>query len=160
MFRRIAACVTGFALSVAVVGCGSGPKYYSVEGIVTVDGQPLEGATVTFQNDKGLAVGMTSASGKFKLLSGGQEGALGGTYKVTVKKVEVKTADTTSAGGDPTKAYLDYMKANNAKMEKGTFVIPKPKSEIPEKYSQPGAIPDQVVPASGEIKIELSGLKK
>jgi hypothetical protein len=80
-----------------------------------------------------------------------------GTYKVSVTKVHVNTSGPPpSAQMDPTKAYQEHMKANNMKMgSRGTMEQVKPKSEIPERYSKPGSIPDQVVPASGTITIEL-----
>jgi hypothetical protein len=157
MFHRFIRCSL-FLLGAAAAGCGGGTKMYPVEGTVTLDGQPLEGAVVTFTSSDGNAVatGVTSASGKFKLLSGGQEGAKAGTYKVTVNKTAVKDSaaaviDTTN----PTKSYTDFIKASGGKATDKGITLGKPKSEIPDRYGKAGSLPDQVIPASGEITIEL-----
>ena len=82
-----------------VSGCSggsSGPKTYRVEGTVTHNGTPVEGATVSFNSTDstgGSASARTDASGKYKLMSSfGSEGTTPGTYSVTVSKREgVKT---------------------------------------------------------------------
>ncbi len=47
------------AMVVGLAGCGQkGPKVQYVEGVVTLDGNPVEGATVGFspvEKDKGMA---------------------------------------------------------------------------------------------------------
>jgi hypothetical protein len=95
--------LVGVAFSLAAVGCGSrGPAVQMVEGVVTLDGEPLAGATVSFSpaGSKGAlpAAGLTGADGTFRLnavhgaASGG--GTTVGEYVVTVTKDEV-----TDAGG-------------------------------------------------------------
>jgi len=163
--RRFASlfCFTA-AVAFSVVGCGGDVKHYPVEGIVTLDGQPLEGATVTFGNATITASGLTTASGKFKLITGGQEGVPAGTYQVVVTKKENvagSAASTVAAETkDSGKAYQEYMKQKGMKVgQKGVEGgKEKDKSEIPEKYSK-GALPDQVVPTSGPVTIELSSKK-
>lgn len=91
------------ALLIAVTGCGPGGsaaiKTDLVEGVVTLDGQAVEGATVTFvpvQEGAGAAAtGMTDAAGKYRLtaVGEGQGGAAGagtlpGEYYVGVLKDE------------------------------------------------------------------------
>jgi hypothetical protein len=89
----------GALIIVAVVGCGkqTGPQVQFVKGIVTLDGQPLEGATVSLTPKAGStglpAYGMTKAGGYYVLTSsrGGAvgAGAVAGDYLVTVKKMQV-----------------------------------------------------------------------
>jgi hypothetical protein len=89
----------GALIIVAVVGCGkqTGPRVQFVKGIVRLDGQPLEGATVSLTPQAGgtglPAYGMTTAGGEFVLTSarGGavNAGAVAGDYLVTVKKMQV-----------------------------------------------------------------------
>jgi hypothetical protein len=73
-------------------GCGSGSSgQLPVNGIVTMDDQPLDGAAVTFfPEEKTGAVGgsaMTGNDGKFVILGPkGERGLVPGTYKVTVSK--------------------------------------------------------------------------
>ena len=89
----------GALIIAAVVGCGkqTGPRVQFVKGVVTLDGQPLEGATVSLTPQAGgtglPAYGMTTAGGEFVLTSarGGavNAGAVAGDYLVTVKKMQV-----------------------------------------------------------------------
>jgi hypothetical protein len=98
----IAAFITAAVLS--AIGCGksAGPvvKTEKVEGVVTLDGQPVPGATVTFVPVVGSsgasATGTTDSEGKYELTavgagSGAQPGAgtLPGEYNVGVRKVSV-----------------------------------------------------------------------
>src|SRR5688572_7135503 len=83
----------------AVVGCGPDtshlPATVPAEGIVTLDGQPVENATVMFIADTGNhhATANTDAQGKFRLSAFKEkEGAVPGTYKVEVNKTIVSGA--------------------------------------------------------------------
>ena len=81
-------------------GCGPkghGLKVEYVEGVVTLDDQPLEGASVTFvpKTEGGKeesASGYTNESGMYKLSSMNgdpEKGAVAGDYVVNVSKVKV-----------------------------------------------------------------------
>lgn len=68
-------------------GCGGGPKYYEVHGLVTFEGEPLEDVQVSFlPDDPGMptASGVTHNGGEFYLFSGveGRRGVQAGTYRV------------------------------------------------------------------------------
>ncbi|GIW99923.1 MAG: hypothetical protein KatS3mg111_3256 [Pirellulaceae bacterium] len=73
-------------------GCG-GDKLPTVpvSGVVTLDGKPLEGATVTFVPQSPgarTASALTGSDGRFVLTTvKGGDGAVPGTYAVTIKKV-------------------------------------------------------------------------
>jgi uncharacterized protein (TIGR03067 family) len=71
-------------------GHKNGTKLASVEGTVTLDGQPLPMAKVEFvPPDKGgrRARGTTDEDGKYKLVTAGkEEGILAGPYKVVITK--------------------------------------------------------------------------
>jgi hypothetical protein len=79
-------------LSVSCVGCGgnSNPTTYKVIGVVTVDGKPIDGATVSFTdvaNGPHAAVSKTDSEGKYALTTfEAGDGAVPGTYKVSVTK--------------------------------------------------------------------------
>ena len=93
-------------LVVAVSGCGPSatgdlPATVPAEGVVTLDGSPVDGATVTFLADAGShhATATTDASGKFALRAFSEKsGAVAGSYKVEVNKTIV--SDGSSGGGD------------------------------------------------------------
>lgn len=116
------------SLLVLVSGCGgapAGPTLYAVKGKLTVEGEPLPNATVTFQPASGpVATGMTNANGEFTLKTGTQEGAVAGTHQVAIvatsgeKIMENPTPDDLAA------------------MSLSGKPLPQPKSLIPERYSK------------------------
>lgn len=100
-FRTILACL---ALPL-FVGCGNGLA--TVEGTVTLDGQPIAGGpgmygTVSFypENGSGVpAVGIIDEAGRYELKSGSRDGVEPGAYLVgiAVKKITMPT----TPGGMP-----------------------------------------------------------
>lgn len=84
-----------------LVGCGGVESGIPVTGVVTLDGSPVGGTTVTFSpvNGGGVAVGMTDGSGRYSLSSGVGTGARPGTYAVTITKIDSGSAPAT--GPDP-----------------------------------------------------------
>jgi hypothetical protein len=80
------------------VGCNrSGLNLAPVEGVVTQNGAPVEGAGVLFLPEKGpMAMGTTDTSGKFTLMTANYPGALVGKHRVTISKT--KTTSTPIAG--------------------------------------------------------------
>lgn len=81
-------------ISLAAIGCGKAPTV-PVSGRVTLDGQPLEGASVLFQpvvadaNADGFgSVGQTDADGRFELKAIGlpHRGAIPGSHRVYISK--------------------------------------------------------------------------
>jgi len=85
----------------AITGCGPDPNLGQVSGIVTYNGEPVEGATVSFlptSTDGVLAVGTTDASGRYALAApvqkkGVSKGAFSGRYNVTIRKLEVTPSE-------------------------------------------------------------------
>jgi hypothetical protein len=72
-------------------GCDGRRTPVPVTGTVTLDGKPVEGATVTFHRigddkDGRLAIGQTDTTGTFRLRTGNEDGARPGEYKVVVIK--------------------------------------------------------------------------
>jgi len=137
--------ILSLGLLVVALGCGGGMK--PVEGIVKLDGQPLQGATVVFVPDgsKGdILNGFTDASGKFSLLTKGKTGAPAGNYKVVVTKVATSM--------QPMKPGEDAIKT----MAKG----PSKDSgaEVPSKYGTADKTPIKVTlpPSESPVKIDLS----
>lgn len=87
------ACLLVFGC-LPLLGCGSddGPKLVPVSGKVTLNGQPLSGAHVTFLptgETRGTgADGRTDAEGVFQLKARHRgPGAVAGTYKVVISKM-------------------------------------------------------------------------
>ena len=144
------------AFLLIISGCG--PSHSKVEGTVTLDGNPVEGALVILikEGDSvGLnPTGISDSSGHFLVVSGNEEGVLPGSYKVTVSKVENfagKMSEETMK--DPTKAAMEFQKMTpkgevpkSKMMGKGMmmpptggvgggFIAPKPKHLLPEKFA-------------------------
>lgn len=135
-------------LLVAFIGCGTGLK--SVEGIVTMDGKPVDGASVAFVPEGGAgrqASGSTGPDGKFTLISGPDKGAAPGNYKVLVtKKAGVSSATTSTNPADLAKM-----------MQKGVKEVAKQKSLLPEKYAKIDTTPltCTVPPPSQPVTFDL-----
>jgi hypothetical protein len=128
------------------VGCG-GPATVPVSGTVTLDGEPVDGATVTFvpEGEGRPANGNTDASGNFTLTTfTGGDGALPGSYNVTVFKtaapVEADTeGEDAGAAGDESEGEVnpDVM---------GADVSADAESLLPAKYS---------VATTTDLKVEV-----
>jgi len=132
-----AACT---AAALLLAGCG-GPgavKTVPVTGTVTLDGNPVEGATVSFapQATEGrTAVGVTDSQGKFKLnTAGAGAGAMPGKYNVAISKTTggaVAAAPTSQEEG---------MQRAEEQMAGGGFLPKGPvevKDELPPIYKDP-----------------------
>lgn len=140
--------VLGFSLAFTILGCG-GPKadvpLAPVEALVLLDGQPVEGATVTFvpvREGAASATGTTDASGRAKLvvLVPGQK--VEGEYYVGVMKSVVPTRteeEETAAKDQPSPE-------------------PEVKHIVPPRYNDPkqSGIRVTVAPGQKEVRIELT----
>jgi hypothetical protein len=144
-------CLAAFALVPFLVGCG-GVRPAKVTGILTLNGQPVEGATVQFVPVKEggrPATGLTKADGGFSLTTfEDQDGALPGEYKVVITyhpPVEnAPPAQTTEQG-------MKQAMQAQAQAKKG-----KPKYVIPAAYSDASKTPfTQTVPTNGPIKFDI-----
>ncbi len=89
--RAILIALAGMAIAFSASGCG-GATPVPTKGVVLLDGKPLAQANVLFiaQEPGGKhATGYTDASGAFDLTTDRlKDGALPGTYKVTVHYAE------------------------------------------------------------------------
>lgn len=141
--------VLGMALIVTGFGCGGGgkdqwtkdrPEVVDAEGVVTYQNQPVEGATVVFAptDGKHAASGLTDSSGRFAVSAfPNSEGAVPGSYKVTVTKLETPSAS--AEGGD---GHGESVAA--------------PKNLLPTKYAETAGTPLTAdVPASGKTDFQF-----
>ena len=148
--------------ALAVVGCPGGTTIDAdyVEGVVTLDGKPVAGATVTFvpvNEGQGMsATGLTDAQGKYTLnpVGGGQlaaeagAGTLAGEYYVGVLKSEMETPLTEEEAEEQGGEYVESSGESSAKV---THIVP-------QKYNNPRKSGLKVTVGEGEnsIPIELS----
>jgi hypothetical protein len=137
---RVPLALVALALLTATTGCNRGPArpvVQRVEGVVTLDGQPVEAATVGFAPaGAGTgAFGRTRSDGGFTLTSsqGGTPGAgaVAGDYTVTIQKVEGDVAAEADAAPPAESTPEDYEKwrresmNNAAKPAQVKYLIPK-----------------------------------
>ena len=132
-------CFVGLAALGLLIGCSGGGSAdvgaVSVSGTVTLDGQPVEGATVAFSpagQEGRSATGKTDASGKFTLTTvEAGDGAVPGSYAVVVTKITggATMQDPRGQGGELTPEQQEAIKA--AAQGK----TPEAKNELPEKYA-------------------------
>src|SRR5437762_1882451 len=97
LVRRWSAQLVGFVVLVAALGCSSGNtgSYATVSGVVTNNGNPVDGAKVTFHStveSSGQKAetysAQTDSSGKYLLATMGKDpGIPPGMYKVTITKL-------------------------------------------------------------------------
>jgi hypothetical protein len=158
--------VLGFLLSAAVLagaGCGGGVKPVKVQGVVTLDGNVLSGATVTFaplQQGGRPAGAVTGADGKFWLTTFNTgDGALPGEYKVTVR---LEQGDPQGQVRDPAKLEekdaAAFFARHSPKGKAAAAAARKkaPRSPVPAIYGDPTKTPlQEVVPTRGPVQLEL-----
>jgi len=100
--------VIGLLLTAALAGCGQkaprNPDAVPVSGTVTLDGQPLSGASVNFWSERDQFAGTTGPDGRYTLVPGADPG----TYTVTVSKTGGKGPGGVGVepGFEPTEAIV------------------------------------------------------
>ncbi|MDR1923615.1 MAG: Ig-like domain-containing protein [Planctomycetaceae bacterium] len=141
-----------FFLSAVLVLCGCSPKatlsgLAPVQGVVTLDGNPVEGAIVSFSplqsnGEMRAAAGQTDAQGKFLMTTlSPQDGVTPGKFAVTVIKYE-------KYGPPP-------LKVINESGEDVTPPHPE-KNVLPKKYETRETSDIQVtIPDSGDKNITI-----
>lgn len=141
-------------LALASVGCGG--KTVKVEGTVTLDGTPVEGASVVCTPVDGgesgrTAQGLTGPGGVFHLTTTKpDDGALPGEYKVAISYKEPVELD------QPAKNMAEAMAG--AGMTKGKKPPPKaPRYVIPPVYSNSSTTTLRLkVPPDGPVAFPLT----
>lgn len=132
------------ASAVLVSGCAKDTGHRKTTGVVTYNGEPVEGATVVFiPSVQGGASGsaMTDAQGAYSATSGSVgEGLLPGEYKVTISKREVVVDEDQAAyeAGEITYEELQERKYGGGQL---SGVGAAGESLVPEIYSNAAATP-------------------
>ena len=163
-----------FLLIVAAAGCGggSGPEFQEAGGVVTLQGEPLANASVTFIPVKEdgatagpVATAVANQAGEFQLSTGGESGAVAGTHKVTVTLYADSGSAAPAASLDSAQSGEERMKMMNEMMQRtmpdrsGKVKMEEPKSLVPPKYTTLKTTPleYEIKPgAENRFKIELT----
>ena len=123
------------ACSVLVVlaGCGGDARVAPVLGVVTLEGEPVPDASVTFMPKEGgrPAFGITDSDGKFELTTfAAGDGAVIGSHAVAISAVDEQVSDKAEALGEEFGSLSELMQ-------------PKPQQKqtwrIPPVYSESGS---------------------
>ncbi|QDU75000.1 hypothetical protein Pan97_20200 [Bremerella volcania] len=132
--HRLMAMLLG-AVLISAVGCGGGQydNLGEVSGTITLDGEPLKHAVITFQPLGGRpAYGKTGEDGKYKMMyTGSQAGATVGVNTVTITN-----------GGE--------------KRDEETGKIWFQKEQVPAKYNTKTELEYDVQPGSQTHDFELT----
>jgi len=137
-------------------GVGCRDKIYPVEGVVKMDGQPLEGVVVTLQTADGgnPATASTANDGRFKILSANGSGVRAGEYQVTLSKITNREPDRMPPWVRTQKPPTPEQRAAYEKQLQAE--VAKQIHWVPEKYTKPGTTPvTYKVPSKEELVIEL-----
>lgn len=155
------------AVLLSGMACDGAGKTVKVSGRVTLDGQPLAGATVVFNPADGQgnsAAGRTDADGEFRLTTfGTDDGALPGDYKITVN-VD-KAVDLPGGVGNPMemseKDKAAFFSRPSPKSREEELKTKKPDSVVPKVYQDITKTPlKQRVPSDGKVEINLQSNAK
>lgn len=159
----ICAIVTSL-LMIASGGCGRSdrPNTVPVSGKVTLDGVPVEGASVMFRPEGPGRPGtaLTDANGIYSLSSYGEpnDGAVPGIYTVAVIKIGGPGASAL-AGAAPPQADPNALSTIDGTSEANAAKVPETEYFVPRKYTDPATsglkltIPDG---GGSDINLELS----
>src|SRR5713101_5223669 len=148
----------GLLLSpVLLTGAGCGNQNISkVEGVVTLDGAPLSGATVSFMpvGEGRAASGLTDGTGYFRLTTfRTDDGALAGDYRVIVVVDNTDRPPVTT--DEEKKAARVGTMTPQGKKKQAEQKSKKPR-QVPEIYSDIKKTPlKEVVPTNGKIELAL-----
>ncbi len=140
MVRLAGRLLLGLA-ALVTLGCAGGKARDTVpvSGKVTLDGAPVEGATVVFTPTSGegaAATGKTDASGVYRLTTRDpNDGAKPGTYLVSISKTE--TADPTAGAIKPGMSEEEATRAAYEAYEKAGKKEPTVTEHLPAKYKNP-----------------------
>lgn len=110
-------------LILMIGGCGGasdrdGPKTVPVQGTITLEGQPLADASVTFllADNSGSTVGRTDSAGRYSLTTFEQgDGAIPGEYGVQVVKYEEPPDEVADGETPPLKSLIPEKYASVAR---------------------------------------------
>jgi hypothetical protein len=153
-WRWLVPAITACAGLAGNSGCGpKGPALEAATGVVTLDGEPVDAATVTLVPSGGaggIASAITDAAGRFTITTvvpglGARAGIAAGDYAVTVTKM-ASSADGSPASDDP--GFVPPVPENAA---------PKINYLVPKGYSEPtkSGLKATISKGKNELKFEL-----
>lgn len=151
--------VLAASIAFLMTGCGGGPKrppVFRVTGKVLYKGNPVEGASVDFHNDKSpqVASGRTDKEGRFTLTTFSTgDGAVKGVHMVTVSKSVAVAGKTDMSVDKPSEDYGKAMQAASSGNMDDFY-----KNQLPSKYASRATTDLQktVEEKANDFEIELT----
>jgi hypothetical protein len=139
-----------------VVGCGSS-NLVPARGHLTLDGAPVEGASLMFfpESESGqVAAAATDADGKFAAATRGTPGCVPGAYAISVTKKVTPPGAQESPQADRAEFEGKKKGAPNPYATKGQAV---PRNVLPPQYADPATSKIRIeVPPGGKVDLELA----
>lgn len=141
---RSIACVFAAAVVLSFCGCGGPFQLAPVSGVVSLNGEPLEGAMVRFQPQRSGAevvlgpasLGVTDSAGRYSLQTHTREtGAVVGAHSVSISTFDQRLVDP----------------KNSDKVE----VVSK--ERVPKQYHSPSELRFDVKKGQNEANFDLVG---
>ncbi|GAB6164723.1 hypothetical protein JCM19992_07230 [Thermostilla marina] len=131
-----------------LIGCNRGPNVGLVEGVVTLDGQPVADAMVTFSPiDGGMSsTGTTDENGHYTLVFPGGKGAVVGRHKVSVRSMPKSDSSGAAVSSDDPSYYGGEQSPNTTE----TVEL------IPAKYNTNTTLEYEVKKGTNVINLELT----
>lgn len=155
----LTACILGM-----VSGCSRGRQYpptHSVSGVVTVDGQTVADAIVSFLPDDGQnpANGSTDALGRYELTSFTRgDGAMEGSFRVTIVKYEKEVEDKPAVSAEkPAAEEAESEETGNEGYVPAGMVVSQydtgPKNLLPKQYAD-----QQETPLTATVRADQNSI--
>jgi len=153
LYSRVLALTLCSVALIATSGCDSGPPTGDVSGTVTMDGQPVTNAIVTFVPQHGgqNAIGKTDGSGKYELYRRGDRGALLGPHSVVIATVQEPAAPTQEISSD-SEEYLKQATSSNLS-DYNRAIVHEP---IPARYNKQSTLTAEVNKGQNTFDFELT----
>ncbi len=149
--RQFLALAVLLASATLIVGCGGkpeGPELGTVKGVITVDGKPSSGLTVTFEYANGpAAIGTTDDNGAYTLTApGGRTGA-----PVGQATVRIVGRDSSM----PEESMKEIAAAQNTTVE-----ALKAKPVVAPQFNSKSELTADVKPGNNEFNFSVTSSKK
>jgi hypothetical protein len=154
MSRLLAVGCACCLVLLTVVGCGGGYNVGLVTGQVTLDGEALPNALVTFTPVEGgrAATGKTDASGNYELFYVDDKGAPIGKHKVSVTTLsEAVATDAEAAASSDSEAYEKQAMGDTSAYDEATVT-----EKIPARYNTETTLEREVTSGDNVINLELT----
>ena len=139
-YSRVLYSLVSCSILLTSIGCGNdGPELAEVTGVVTVDGQPVAGAVLTFVPTAGgsPSYGGTDNTGNYRLMfTDSKYGAMLGEHEVEI------------ATNKPSAAEIAEMKAAGQSVNENFVAIPK-------QYRKKGALTAKVERKRNKVDFTL-----